>query len=120
MAHFSRIVNYSLSPHALVRMNQRGVRMKTLLYVLEFADRRNKVGDNCVALSINKRTAASLIKKCLVPVQEQKSICKLVVVVDEKKYVVVSLLNYGNRKYKRPYLRGDHQQFPRWKRKRFH
>lgn len=73
--------NTVLSPHATKRIQQRGIKMKYVQLIFEYADREISVGKGCTSLSVSKSWLNKLVKMGCIGRQMAEKIIKFVIVL---------------------------------------
>ena len=95
----------TITDHAKVRMNQRGVQAETIRTVIQFGDRRIFVGAGCQSISVSRNQACQLVKDGEITPTMVDRLANLCVVVANDNDAVVTVVRPSNRKAARSYCK---------------
>lgn len=88
-----------LSSHALVRMQQRALRLRDVAFILDHADREVSVGGGRVACSIRHAEPATL-RDALAGSHDHRRLRNVVIVLDAASRTIVTVLRADRRRGK--------------------
>ena len=87
--------NNKFSQHVIKRCQQRGVKEQTVDIIIEFADKRVPVKENCVSLTVSKKRLKSLVSEGRLDAQVAEKMTDMAVVVAKEgdELTVVTVLH---------------------------